>query len=574
MTDAITVPGPPDSAALLRDRALRYRRGMLWTYAVVMMAWIAVSLVQMGAFGEPFAFMPHIDAGFAGTFGFVALAAYWIMFYGGGRVGPRPPGESRLPSAVVRSLRALEHRSLLRTVVRWIIPSLGFALLFGMFTVALSFAWLGITARLGGYGIHRDVAPGFLGFLDIMAYSFVGGSAAGLLIASLVRRSVSHARAMSRLVRVLWVAGLFSVSLYLVIAYISLFIQKRLDNNEIEYLHVSISLLLFASGTALRLLFIRAGESEPAPGESVSPTACAPVPGNSSLNSARNFATVLLVVCYVSFDVAVDHTGKMELLQQARKVFASHFVYFNPVDAQDEPQPLPVPLVGTVTHVVVKKSGLLGTSTLHFVQVVRLDESEWLAGTAPLASEEMPDAAMEAAVSIAARIGVDVKDNESFTDLFRRIESELVDRQGVTVPMLGLPVDAANAAWALSLLVLGLMVLIRSRVRRVFYDPDLAVDEPWLILDGRTGVERVAAWAWLALVLSAPWVTYATLSTTIAVQIPAAGGVSTIAGDALRLGGSLAVFAIAAWTSILTVADLLLLRELRGEQLHPPAVAA
>jgi hypothetical protein len=176
-------------------------------------------------------------------------------------------------------------------------------------------------------------------------------------------------------------------------------------------------------------------------------------------------------------------------------------------------------------------------------------------------------------LAIALRSGIDAGRKESFYQLFGRVQQKLLaSRKQVSVPVVGLQVEAGYAAWALAGLTLVSLLLIRSRVRRVFLDPEFAIEQPWLVLDWRTGIERVAAVAWLLVVLIAPWVTNAALAVMLAVQISAAGAITSIPGDVLRISLMLSLLVLSAWTALLTVSDLHCLRTLRFRHLmvNPP----
>ena len=100
------------------------------------------------------------------------------------------------------------------------------------------------------------------------------------------------------------------------------------------------------------------------------------------------------------------------------------------------------------------------------------------------------------------------KDEESFTikpQLFAVVE-ELLLRQPVLIPSLGLGVEANEAAWILSLSVLALLVLLRSRVDGCLKRLDSGIEQPWLILDAGKGVERVVAGGWLLTIGMSTWV--------------------------------------------------------------------
>ena len=110
------------------------------------------------------------------------------------------------------------------------------------------------------------------------------------------------------------------------------------------------------------------------------------------------------------------------------------------------------------------------------------------------------------------------------------------------------------------------LILIRSRIRRVFADHQYAREEPWLILDGRAGLERYAAYLWLVMLMASVWITHVGLLITLGAQIPAQGGVTTLFGDLLRLGAALPIFVLSVWVGHDTNRLLFTLRRLRREE--------
>jgi hypothetical protein len=322
------------------------------------------------------------------------------------------------------------------------------------------------------------------------------------------------------------------------------------------------------TGAALRLLFLQARIAGVSPSEPAA-EGHKPIKGGVNLSSARAFATVLLAIWYVSVDVAVDHAVKMELLQSARQMFAAHFIADQSEQNSDESSEDLPHYLGTPTIERRRLPGLMGSGrTIRGVEVVQINGERWNAVAPYIQGSNDKQVAMTRVLVIASQGGIDVSGEEPFYELFGRVQQALLASQKkVSVPVVGVPVEASNATWALAGLTLILLLLIQSRVRRVFLDPELAIEQPWLVLDWRTPIERGAAVTWLLLMLLVPWVSNAALTVVLAAQISAEGAITSIPGDVIRISLMLCIFVLSAWTALLTVTDLNHLRTLRIRQL-------
>ncbi len=147
-----------------------------------------------------------------------------------------------------------------------------------------------------------------------------------------------------------------------------------------------------------------------------------------------------------------------------------------------------------------------------------------------------------------------------------RIESNAIERR-ISVPGLGLEFRNGIAPWFIALTVLGLLTQIRNQVRRASLDPNLALDEPWLILDGRRGSEKFAAGVWSVVIFLSPWVAAGSLVAISAAESIADGwAAGALHETAFHLClASLLIFG--GWTSLTAVGELLRLRRLRLEKL-------
>ena len=128
--------------------------------------------------------------------------------------------------------------------------------------------------------------------------------------------------------------------------------------------------------------------------------------------------------------------------------------------------------------------------------------------------------------------------------------------QRTAIPGIGLEFRNGIAPWFIALTVLGLVIPIRNLVRRTLLDPDLAIEEPWLLLDGRSGLERIAAGAWTFAIFIAPWVASGCLVAVVTIELQLGGGnLFDLCIAPLILAGG--------WASLTTTGEILRLRRLR-----------
>ncbi len=163
---------------------------------------------------------------------------------------------------------------------------------------------------------------------------------------------------------------------------------------------------------------------------------------------------------------------------------------------------------------------------------------------------------------IAHRLHIDLPNGASAEAVFTQIERKLL-AETVPVPTVELRFSPMGAMYVIALVVLVLHLLIRNRVRFVLEDPSFAVGQPWLVLDGSRGMERLAAFIWLFGMMANPWlVSFCLLLTqhrdAMARGVPYTGGQYMILCSV-----SIGFVMLAFWLSLTTFSMLLSLRRNR-----------
>lgn len=577
MTPTLSGFVPPDSISHLVEMAIQRRRGLLASYLLSLP--IVIPLLSFGVMLD-FASYRIDSARDIDSQEFLALLLslgillfiQLIALYGGGAVGP----PSVRWASRLRTLRDgpwlgwLLRRPGLVVVLRWFLPFSGFVVQMSIVLSVLGMAILDITERrVGVLATDRAlVDTAFLSGMMEAAICFLGSLPVSLVIAGVCVVRTTRFKAMSRLVMISWTLSLYAGVLSSVLLGVHVAVVRQAPVFfDTSLLVIAWTAFLVNSCAALRLLYLQAREPDVSPS---SPAACGhmPVKGHVNLSSARVFAVVLLAVGYMAVNVAVEQAEQMGRLQGARQMFAAHYIADHREQNSDRPNVDLPHYLGNPTIRNTSLSFIVGSITIVGVDVVQIDGERWTA-VAPRPHLVERQVAMTRLLAIASRSGIDASRNESFYQLFGQVQQKLLASQKqVSVPVVGLQLEARNAAWALAGLTLVLLLLIRSRVRRVFLDPDLAIEQPWLVLDWQTGIEHVAAVTWLLLVLLGPWVANATLAVTLAVQISAEGAITSVPGDVLRISFMLSLFVLSAWTALLTVSDVHCLRTLRFRHLE------
>ena len=552
MTEHLGQAGAPDSIQLL-IHALRGRRRLLLGLWLVGICVVALLCYSLGLSTLVIMLIP--------------VAGALIILYGGGPLAPLPSSWSRRlgPLPRLRLWGWCRRHPRLMGCARWLIPLPCISLLFGVALTLMGMLFLIVTVRLGGYGLDRDLARGFLAEIEVAGVVFFGAFLLSLFLGVLFAILAPRIRALGWMTVMGGTVSLYCFMLFGIVLYVHAGSLSDLEGSEIV-IALSFAFLPFLAfcGIGVRLLFL----SPPSAARDTTETLVEPqkpVEGDANLSTARTFAAILLVVCYVSLDVSLVNAEQMELLQKSRRLFAARLLEdYGPDQTEELLANEQIQLIGMITVHAETEPGLFVSTTRSVVQVDRIDGSRWTAS--PSEEDDLDRHLRDTAIWVQ----LDVEPGESFYHLFGRVANKLEHQNRVSIPLIGLPVEASTAGWALVLVTFMLLVLIRSRLRRVFVDPDLAIKQPWLILDARTRLERWTARVWLAAVVTSPWLVSAMLVLTLAFKIPAEGGVTSVAEDVLTIGLLLVFFVASASTAALTVVDLRELRNRRWAHLRSP----
>lgn len=322
------------------------------------------------------------------------------------------------------------------------------------------------------------------------------------------------------------------------------------------------------------------------------------------LASARVYSLLMLVAVYLGFNLASSYARRVNLLQEARHACATEYLLVH----QDRASPRQIAGVGTLRgeHLeleytnesferykapawlitVTRSSGRKWESIIYDAELRQKGDEQPKALTAPLSGSEagsagkspagnsvMPSECVSNLKRIALELGIKEPDQNEYNLILRDIEQEVVDRE-VTVPGIEVAFRRDQAPWIIAFLTFGLLLMIRNQIRWVLLDKDLALEEPWMIVDATRGLERLIALGWFAAIWLAPWIATGCLLVVLSGSaIADAGIVSTLRATLVALTVTTLAL-LGGWASLTVAADLLRLRRLRQERLRNMSIGS
>ncbi|MBI1817256.1 MAG: hypothetical protein HYR72_19975 [Deltaproteobacteria bacterium] len=331
----------------------------------------------------------------------------------------------------------------------------------------------------------------------------------------------------------------------------------------------------------------------------------------SYLSSARTLSLLLLATLALASNLAPAYRARETMLRTAREVFAKEYVAeaLRTCGPRSEPAKADEGDLGSADCAVEKgrvtvsfarpqgyarflfaggyRVGVSATATFnlnaepewstHFERDAEEGERPWhdlgsldLWRKATVPKADANDAGLEHAYKELARIAREVEAKsaaegetiDGLRTLYEGIEAE-VTKKRVEVPTLGIEMESRLAMWIISGVAIGLLLLMRNQLRYVLRDRTLADEEPWLVLDGESGIEWCGSGAWLMGLLLSPWILHTLVVTVQASETVARGGSPSATQHIAICILLISTTLCGAWLSVTTVAKLYRLRGLR-----------
>jgi hypothetical protein len=455
---------------------------------------------------------------------------------------------------------------------RWLFAVPALALQFIVQCFCLTMCYMVLAGCIGLNVIMEDkLVDGFLGQLSLTGNIFFVICFFSLLFFTILACTIDRLHAL-----------LYSHAIITVISFYTLVvlaITLHLQLIQFQSRHTIIFALLLlpavqftlSLGALIRLCLWRANHSLNMPKPSSLPEPISSFSGTRNLSSARVFATALLLVNYVAIDVSIEYANDMGKLQVARSLVATKALRELKKSKKNS---IDQPPLGKLSRVQksIQKPIFSSFDFLEYVvqhEIIRtdtIDKRIWQSIPFQSKTEEPEKELIDRLRILAQQLDIKEVENDNLYQLFYRLEKQLLENKQVSLPVVGIPVVAGKAAWLLSVINLLILILIRSRIRRVFVDSQFAREEPWLILDGRIGLERYAAYLWLLMIGVSVWITHLGLLMTLGAQISVQGGIATKYGGLLHVVIAMLIFALEVWVSYDTYLHLITLRRLRREE--------
>jgi hypothetical protein len=227
------------------------------------------------------------------------------------------------------------------------------------------------------------------------------------------------------------------------------------------------------------------------------------------LASARTFALVLFVPIYLGFDLAGyvrvgDHVrtvARRGLLKGETAAILQKELAGAPLGPERREIPIQQVIagVGVLKAKIVCETGRCsGTISIDTHEDVLVEPIDVEPKDLPKTMEN----ARLAMTSDAIYIGAVASRDASLRDLFVAIRDRLEART-VHVPLIDLQLGTSRARWALGVIVVAILVLVRNRLGTALRDGGASDDEPWLLLDTGDPAERVVSAFYYVAVVSA-----------------------------------------------------------------------
>lgn len=285
------------------------------------------------------------------------------------------------------------------------------------------------------------------------------------------------------------------------------------------------------------------------------------------VSNARTVSLAMLTLAYFAVDLAFTNyriAGELELAQQ---LFASEYASRYVANTQGKGDDWSQADVTEAGKIVVSRNK--DARALLDVKVTSSSGRNWATS---FNQKDLTDDALvrlKQMKQMATRIGVtkaeyeDASDNELPAVLYVAIERQLFDRD-VKLQGLDIKVGPLSGMWVLSAIMIGAMIMIRTGLRAALHVEDRAIDEPWLLLDGDSFLERLVSNLWLLAILLAPWAVNLLLVLTCSNFITMRGaesGWGIMLFITLMLTGLLAA---GTWSGLTLLGDVLRLRSERA----------
>ncbi len=296
---------------------------------------------------------------------------------------------------------------------------------------------------------------------------------------------------------------------------------------------------------------------------------------NKCLSSARILSILMILVTYVGWNIGFTDLKRIYLLFSVRKELAANII-LDSVESypaismygglgmlhvvDDKLNYLP----GIGTYKVDEKHTILLGSEQEISIVTIYDlygKKRW---SAFVPTDVPPGRSVMIFNSVALELGLIPKEPVDLNRLYLRIEQKLLGEK-TSIPGTGYSFKKNLAVWVAAVSVFFLLVLINNRIRQVKNNLSYELNEPWLILDCSSGVEKLIATSWLSLLVICPWIVNSGLIIRVASQRACDGATFSLSKDLVTFSFIFVLMTLSGWISLTVVSMILRIKAMVSE---------
>jgi len=277
------------------------------------------------------------------------------------------------------------------------------------------------------------------------------------------------------------------------------------------------------------------------------------------LTSASQLSILALLLLYLSISQIAGYAKRISELIELRKAFAADVLRtYAPDDAVlttsttapdgSTAKWTTVPSVPWAEVQIAKfdSDQIPGGSDLYRVEVHEtISNEQWSARTYRL------NYVGSRTQEIADREGVAYTSSDSPIGIYPRVEAQLRAKE-VAFPGVGLSLDLSTFTLVAPLVIFATLVLLSERARTAVEYFSLP-DEPWILLDGRTGLAGLLARLWLAAIAFGPWALGVIVVQAVSLLLRTKGDFETLPVDGLAsayIAVVLVLLLVPTWSAI------------------------
>jgi hypothetical protein len=264
------------------------------------------------------------------------------------------------------------------------------------------------------------------------------------------------------------------------------------------------------------------------------------------LTSASQLSILTLLILYVSISQIAAYAKRISALIELRRAFAVDVLQAYATDNAAFPIVPSVPWAG-VKITKFESDQIPGGRVLYRIEVQEdLTNAQWSVRTYRL--ENYKGSLTQ---EVADREGVAYTASDNPIGIYPKVEAQLRAKE-VAFPGAGFSLDLTTFTLVAPLVIFATLVLLSERARTAVEHFSLP-DEPWILLDGRTGLAGLLARLWLAAIAFGPWALAVVVVQAVSLLLRTKGDFETSPVDVLAsvyIAIALVLLLVPTWSAI------------------------